>query len=264
MPSAIAHEILLVDNGSTDDSAAVLARFAAVCGRVRVLHAPTPGLTRARNCALQAARGDIIAFIDDDCYVSPGFVDDVWSAFADRPDCDFVGGRVLLYDPADAPVTIATSTATESYPPGSVIPSGAIHGANMAFRRSALERIGGFDEQLGPGTPFNCEDADALTRVSLSGGSGAYDPRVTVHHHHRRRPGAELDGLQVSYAAGRGAFAAKYLLRRKSRAGVLRQLYWLWGRSSNWHERERVHRMHETRGAIHYLAARLRAKVSHS
>jgi len=96
MSSAIAHEILLVDNGSTDDTAAPLARFAAICGRVRVLHAPTPGLTRARNCAVQAARGDIIAFIDDDCYVPPGFVDDVWSAFADRPDCDFVGGRVLL------------------------------------------------------------------------------------------------------------------------------------------------------------------------
>jgi len=88
----------------------------------------------------------------------------------------------------------------------------------MAFRRSVLELIGGFDERLGAGTRFPCEDIDAVASALWAGIPGVYDPRPVVYHHHGRRAKFEIEKLMRSYDEGRGAYYAKYVLQKASRS----------------------------------------------
>ena len=93
--------------------------------------------------------------------------------------------------------------------------------------REALQAIGGFDPELGAGTPFPCEDLDAIAAVLWAGFRGRFDPRPLVLHHHRRRL-PDVPRLKAGYDRGRGAYYAKFLLRPECRrayiVGWLRQV----------------------------------------
>ena len=122
----------------------------------------------------------------------------------------------------------------------------------MAFRRDALVACGGFDERLGAGTRFPCEDIDAAARLLWAGHFGMYDPTPTVRHHHRRRPGPELDALLESYDRGRGAYWMKYLLHPASRGAYARA--WLRSiRRDVAHDRRIVRSRREVRAALQFL-----------
>ena len=140
------------------------------------------------------------------------YVDAVLAAFDGRPDVGVLGGRILLFDPEDARVTIDERDHPEEIAPRSFVPAGAVKGANLSFRREALQAIGGFDPELGAGTPFPCEDIDAVANVLWAGFRGRYDPRPVVLHHHRRRL-PDVPRLRAGYDRGRGAYYAKFLLR---------------------------------------------------
>jgi GT2 family glycosyltransferase len=202
--------LLVVDNGSSDATPRVLAGFAASFrGTVRTLVEAKPGLARARNTGWIAAAGHIVVFTDDDCYPQPDYVDQILACFDEKPVA-FIGGRVLLHDPEDAPITIQLLDRRIDLPAHSFVAPGLIHGANFAFRREALQAIGGFDERLGAGTKlFSAEDTDALARASARGFSGAYDPRPVVYHHHRRRNSAEVQDMRKAYTIGGGAYWLK-------------------------------------------------------
>ena len=94
------------------------------------------------------------------------------SAFED-PAIGFVGGRALRFDPNDREIAIKADTEPERYEPRTFIRTGQLHGANMAFRRSVLEKIGGFDELLGAGTLFPAEDVAAFSDALWAGVAGA-------------------------------------------------------------------------------------------
>ncbi|MFV0625034.1 glycosyltransferase family 2 protein [Sphingomonas sp. ac-8] len=214
-------ELVMVDNGSTDATRAVIETFAAGARfPVRYVHAATPGLGNARNAGLTAAQGALIAFTDDDCYVDPQLLARTVAAFA-RPDLGYVSGRILLHDPADYPATINESTEPRDFPAGRYLPPGAIRGANLAFRRVALDAIGGFDPRFGSGARFAAEDIDAACRCSLRGWAGAYDPSIVVSHHHGRKA-ADVGGLFRAYDYGRGAYHAKLLLHDRAPRAAFR------------------------------------------
>jgi hypothetical protein len=159
-------EVILVDNGSTDRTAALAQQFAATASvPFRYVYEPEPGLGNAHNAGLQIARGEIIAFTDDDCYPEPDFLSRVWCAFAD-PSVGYIAGRITLHDPADHPMTTIESTTPQTFRPRSLVSAGSFGGANMAFRRKVLVDIGGFDPWFGPGALFNAEDVDAAMRAS--------------------------------------------------------------------------------------------------
>jgi len=164
------------------------------------------------------ANGAIVAFTDDDCYVSEDYVDSVIQVFDDDPSIGFVAGRILLFDALDYRITIEESQQRGDFRPWTFIDAGALHSANLAFRRTVLEQIGGFDERLGAGMPFAGEDVDAAAAALWSGVSGVYDPRPVVYHHHSRRTEGEAQELMRYYDAGRGAYYTKYILRRASRS----------------------------------------------
>ncbi len=220
-------EAILVDNGSTDGTADVIRRAAEAEPRIRYFREDRVGLGAARDRGWREARSALIALTDDDCYVAEDYVDAVLAAFDGRPDVGVLGGRILLFDPQDARVTIDERDYPVEIAPRSFVLAGAVKGANLSFRREALQAIGGFDPELGAGTPFPCEDVDAVAAVLWAGFRGRYDPRPLVLHHHRRRL-PDVPRLRAGYDRGRGAYYAKFLLRPECRrayaAGWLREI----------------------------------------
>ena len=248
-------ELVIVDNGSTDDTSKVLETLVrSLQVPVSIVSEPRMGLGRARNAGVRAARGALLAFTDDDCYPAIDYVDSVVDAFADSGR-GFIGGRILLYAPGDHPITIREDAAPIPIPPRTVVPTGLVQGANMAFRRDVLARIGGFDDALGPGTPFCNDDVDAVARASAAGFAGSYVPEPMVHHHHGRRTPADIAALWRSYDHGRGAYYAKCIFDLPLRWHVARH----WWQSVSF-ERFGV-TARELEGALDYTLRRLTRRL---
>ena len=204
-------EIIFVDNDSSDATPMLLADFAAKSNvPTRVIDEKIPGLGNARNAGWVKAQASIVGFTDDDCYPASDYVDTLIAAFNDEKT-SFVGGRVLLHDPEDLPWTIMLSMESQHFAPFSYIRPGAIHGANFAFRKSALQKLSGFDQLMGSGTPFPCEDCDVLLRALSAGQQGNYCPEIVVSHHHRRRE-VDKPKIERAYLAGRAAFFMRALV----------------------------------------------------
>lgn len=208
-------ELVMVDNGSTDDTEAVIRAFADRAPfAVQYVQQPVKGLSNARNAGLAAASGAIIAFTDDDCYPQPDFLERIAIAFADVR-LGYVSGRIMLHDPTDYPATINESMEPVEFVAGGYLPPGSIKGANLAFRRGALDEVGGFDPLFGSGALFPSEDVDTAARISRRGWIGAYDPEIVVSHHHGRKA-ADIGALHKSYDIGRGAYHAKLALHDRA------------------------------------------------
>ena len=222
-----AWEMVLVDNGSTDGTAVLAHDFARDCQfDMHVVEERRAGLSRARNRGLSVSQGEIVAFLDDDCYPAPDYLASIAACFA-RDDVGFAGGRVLLYDLADYRITVQELNEPFFIEPASFIRSGQIHGANMAFRRRPLLELRGFDERLGAGSRFSAaEDSDAQRRMSYAGWTGAYDPAILVYHHHGRKTQAEVEELLRGYDRGIGACMVKYLIDPRSRRAYASGWYW--------------------------------------
>lgn len=146
-------ELVLVDNASTDNTPILVDEFARGAPfPVRCVHAAVPGLARARNAGLAHARGDILAFTDDDCYPQRDYLKALVEVFDERR-VGFVGGRVVLHDPGDAQVCVLDVPTALEIAPRSFVRPGLIHGSNMAVAREVARAIGEFDPLLGAGTP---------------------------------------------------------------------------------------------------------------
>lgn len=249
-------EAVIVDNGSTDGTRALLERFSQeVPFRVTVVVLDQPGLGRARNAGIAAAKGDILAFTDDDCYVDPNFLSSI-SQILRSNDVGCIGGRILLHDPTDAPVTIKVDETVEVLEPFSFVEAGFIHGANMAVKREVIDRLGGFDANLGGGNPIGGEDVDFFARASQTGFRVGYFPQPLVYHHHQRKPGSEIHKLKSYYDHARGAYYAKFLMIGISRPTYLK--HWYWSIRSSLRRRDYFTPARELRGAFHYAACALR------
>lgn len=156
-------EVLVVHDGAADP---VLARWA---GRLplRSLVVAATGAAARRNAGWQASSAPLVAFTDDDCEPSPGWLAALVAATA---QADLAHGPVAPH-PADSEVRSAFGRTV-------VVdrPTGLFPGANLAVRRSALERVAGFDPSLHAG-----EDTDLAHRV-LAGGTAVWAPEALVLH----------------------------------------------------------------------------------
>jgi len=192
----VQHEVLVVDSASASaETAAVAARHGVRCVREE-----QPGLDRARNRGIEEALYDLVAFVDDDVQVHPGWLAGVAAGFEDV-DVDLVTGLVLPLE-----ITTPAQRYFESY--GEGMSKGAdprvfrrvrlTHrqlievqrvgvGANMAGRKSALVELGGFDPALDVGTPAaGAGDLDMFHRMLVAGRSIRFEPRALAWHRHRR------------------------------------------------------------------------------
>lgn len=218
LPDQDSFELVIVNNGSTDDTEAVIESYRSRFSHFVSVFEPVAGLGRARNRGWRAASGDIIAFIDDDCYPAKDHLKSICLCFEEDDQIGFVGGRILLYDETDYRITIQERSTRRVIKPGAFISAGFIQGANLACRRVALEEVGGFDVLFGHGAQFPCEDVDVQARISAHGWRGLYDPRPLVYHHHGRKTHEEAMSLMKQYDRGRGAYYAKCILNSKLRS----------------------------------------------
>jgi GT2 family glycosyltransferase len=223
VPPALDWELIVVDNRSTDGTKAAVERASTYGGLpLRYVFEPMQGLGAARNGGLAAARGELIAFTDDDCYPSPDWLAAIAQIF-DESDVAYVGGRVTLYDPRDLPVSIRLDAQACDVRSFDQVFS-TVPGCNMAFRRAVIDRIGGFDPHLGAGLPLAAEDTDFLYRAQRAGLRIRFDPRMSVAHDHGRRTPEALARLNRSYVMGRGGLYAKHALAGDG--SMLRAGYW--------------------------------------
>jgi glycosyltransferase involved in cell wall biosynthesis len=224
--SQLRWELIVVDNGSTDGTSAVVAGYAAVCDHpMQIILNQGRGVSCAKNAGWQATRSPIVACIDDDCYPEADYLDSIFECFSRDPKLGFVGGRILLHDPTDRRITIQESLEPLSFPPGSFIRHGVIQGANVAYRRAAISEVGGFDPWFGAGALYSGDETELMARISAAGWNGAYDPKPVVYHHHGRKTAKDEWRLMRWYDRGRGAYYAKCMLNREMRKVYLKN--WL-------------------------------------
>jgi glycosyltransferase involved in cell wall biosynthesis len=227
-------ELIIVDNASTDATVAVVAEFAATYNRsVQTIVQEGRGVACAKNAGWRATRSEVVCCIDDDCYPEEDFLDAMFECFQQDQRVGFVGGRILLYDPTDRRITIQESLEPLSFPAGSFIRPGIIQGANIAYRRAALEAVGGFDPWFGAGAIYSGDETELMARLSAGGWKGAYNPNPAVYHHHGRKSASDEWRLMRWYDRGRGAYYAKYILNKTTR-GVYVKNWFLTRPNHSW------------------------------
>jgi glycosyltransferase involved in cell wall biosynthesis len=192
LPDSVTWEVIVVDNNSSDQT---LATAQGYCrrypGRIRYIFEPQQGLSRARNAGIRDARGEIIAFIDDDVIAEPTWLHNLtaslqdvkWAGAGGRilPPVDFqpphwltlggemdLGGPLALFDLGDVPSELKR----------------APYGTNMAFRKNMFEKYGYFRVDLGRcgNSLLSGEDTDFGNRLMAAAEHLRYEPSAVVHH----------------------------------------------------------------------------------
>lgn len=187
-------EIVVVDNASTDHTAAVLRALSAMKDgiRIRRVFCPSPGLSHARNAGARAAKAPILAYIDDDAIAQPDLLEKLLAAYRAFPTGGCVGGRIDLTLPPSLPAWYSPLFAgyySAYSPPYSTVQSLSTlaeypYGANVSFRKEALARAGYFRTALGRigRNQAGGEELDAECRIARLGYSIVYQPEAVVNH----------------------------------------------------------------------------------
>jgi glycosyltransferase involved in cell wall biosynthesis len=182
VPDDLDAELLVVDNASTDHTALVARAAAPANMPVRLVHEPRRGQCHARNRGLAESAGDVVLFTDDDVRPPADWIEGMCRPILDG-EADAVAGGVVpaphLWRPwlKELGGWVACTNGLDPNEPGRMV------GANMAFSRRVLERVPGFDTELGPGT-LGFHDDTLFSRQLLRAGyriAGRLD--VAVEHH---------------------------------------------------------------------------------
>jgi glucosyl-dolichyl phosphate glucuronosyltransferase len=192
VPKGVEWEVLVVDNNSTDQTrGAVDDCSQRYPGRFRYLFEPLQGLSFARNAGVREARGEIVAFTDDDVVVEPTWL---WALTEALQGGEWAGtgGRIVPLWDRPLPRWLSLEGVLLSGPfvaldlgPEPAPMMQAPVGANMAFRREAFERFGLFRTDLGrvgEGPQGACEDAEFGKRLLVVGARLRYEPSAVVYH----------------------------------------------------------------------------------
>jgi len=206
-------EIVLVDNGSTDETRKLVLDFKRRAQfSVTYVFEGRRGVSAAKNAGIAASQGKVLLFTDDDCIVPPNWLTQARASFDAKDSHCIVGGRVERYNPTDAPVTIKTSLEPEILRGCTALP-GFLHGCNLAIGRDVFESVGLFDVRFGPGTRLRAsEESDLIYRALKQDIPVRYDPNFFVFHNHGRSRPSEVRRIRNAYSVANGALAAKYLL----------------------------------------------------
>jgi glycosyltransferase involved in cell wall biosynthesis len=207
-------EVIVVDQSEGDASRRVVEALADP--RARYLHQRPAGLSRARNAAVAAARGELLAFTDDDCRVSAGWLRRIVEVFDRDAGAGMIFGAFvpISHDPAEAFVPgfePARYRRLEGRRATRLNRSEA--GGNMAIRRAVLDAAGPFDHCFGPGAEFaGGDDSDMNDRVLRAGWAVVHDPSNPVTHLGLRRyDDGSARRLLLDGSSARGALIAKDL-----------------------------------------------------
>lgn len=181
-------EVLVVDNGSTDMTRAVVRQWQQRLPELRYLREPVPGLSRARNLALHHAEGEVLALLDDDASPDPSWLSTLLAAYVDGVAA--AGGRIVLSWPLRRPGWVTPNVerwfgGLDLGPsPRWLLPGEELFGCNMSVRRDAARDLGGFSTGLGRvGRRLRSgEESRLLELIRGTGAAIAYVPDAIVVH----------------------------------------------------------------------------------
>lgn len=186
-------ECIIVDNNSRDNTQERVAEFAKEHPtlNIRYCFEPNQGLSYARNKGISEAKGDIIAFIDDDERIVAEFINSYIKLFDEHPDAMAAGGKIIAEYPTGRPRWMSHYTERPIANPmdfGDYItpfPKGRIPGGgNMAMRREVFSTIGLFDTTLGRTGKrlIGGEESELFERIYSLGMKCYYAPRAVMYH----------------------------------------------------------------------------------
>jgi GT2 family glycosyltransferase len=195
--------------------------------RLRVIRDEGRGLSRARNVAWRATSEEWLVFVDDDCIVGPGWAAALAKELRAHPEAEMVTGHVGPRGGRsgdDLHVTVFPVSSAGWRRGRWTLPGALGFGVCFAVQRRAIERLGGWDERLGPGVPDfpAADDMDFNYRLLRAGGAAWLTPAARAEHDQWRRP-EDLPALYRGYVAAWSGFAVK-TLRTGDRLGGA----WLW------------------------------------
>lgn len=182
------HEVVVVDNTPPAKRRDIRGPFSDV---IKVVPCDAVGLSHARNAGIRAAEAEVLAFLDDDAFVAPGWCEAIVDLFRTRPEIRVAGGRVLpRYDSPvlpkwyDAKQLSGYLSCLDWGASGRLLRRGEwIVGANMAWRRSVFEEFGTFNAALGrkgAASLLSNEEIELLERVGIE--NVWYEPSMMVEH----------------------------------------------------------------------------------
>jgi GT2 family glycosyltransferase len=209
-----AQQIVVVDDGSTDNSADIVSRYPVQL----VQHSQNKGLAAARNTAVAAATGDILVFVDVDAIAAADLLAVLLSGY-DTPEIGGVGGQGIEANVHSLADRWRRAHATQGHGPAPKLVD-HLYGLCMSYRLSVLKQVGGFN----PDFRTNAEDVDFGLRVNQAGYRLRYLPQARVYHQRTDDEISLKRAMVAWYAAG---YRAKRLNQAQSWrlfAGTLRRL----------------------------------------
>jgi GT2 family glycosyltransferase len=196
-----AYEVFVVDDGSSDKTREVAARWGAAC----IEHQQSRGINVARNAGVHASSASLIAFLDDDVYAPPGWLAAVLAGAARYDAADAFGGPIRAVFEGRAPRGCGREA-----PPITTLDLGRddadadmVWGTNMAIRRRAFERFGVFDDAV----HSHGDEEDWLLALRAGGGRIVYLSGAGVDHLRVGRDARLAALVRAAYARGRAARA---------------------------------------------------------
>lgn len=218
-------EIILVDNGSTDDSVALVRRDFPEVNVVEL--GQNLGLTGAINRGIELARGQIIVPLNNDTEVTPAWAQALVEAINAHPKAGIIACKMLLFTERDKLHSAGDSFGVDGIPVNrgvwqkdegqfddDIYIFGGCGGA-VAYRREMLEDIGLFDEDLF----MYLEDVDLNWRAQLAGYQAVFAPKAAVYHHLSATGG----GVIASYFTGRNTL---FVLAKNIPGSIFRRYWW--------------------------------------
>jgi glycosyltransferase involved in cell wall biosynthesis len=193
------YEVIVVNDGSTDATPSIASEY-----DVRLISEPNRGLGHARNVGMRAARGEIVAYIDDDAWPDPQWLTYLAAAFRVTTHAGIGGPNIPPPDDDEVATCVASAPGGPIHVLVSDVQAEHIPGCNMAFRKSALEAIGGFDQQFRKAG----DDVDVCWRLCEQGMTLGFSPAAMVWH--RRR-----NSVRAYFRQQRGYGEAESMLERK-------------------------------------------------
>ncbi len=192
-------EAIVVDDGSTDATAAIAQEYG-----FHVISTPQRGLSNARNTGMEAATGEIVAYLDDDAYPDPHWLTYLAATFMSTGAAGVGGPNIAPCGDGFIADCVANAPGNPVHVLLSDLEAEHIPGCNMAFRKTCLQAIGGFDSQY----RVAGDDVDVCWRLQQRGWTLRFSPAAMVWHHRR-------NSIRAYWRQQYGYGKAEALLERK-------------------------------------------------